>query len=122
VAFSETYFSQQQREVVPACVFLPKTADDVAQALGIIKHHQCHFAVKSGGHAMSAGASNANQGVTIDLRYLNHIELADDHLTASVGAGARWGEVYRRLEPLNLTVVGGRDSQIGAGGFVLGDE
>jgi FAD/FMN-containing dehydrogenase len=71
---------------------------------------------------MSAGASNAPQGVTIDLRHLNHIELADDHLTTSVGAGTRWGEVYKRLEPLNLTVVGGRDSQIGAGGFILGDE
>jgi FAD/FMN-containing dehydrogenase len=71
---------------------------------------------------MSAGASNAPLGVTIDLRCLNHIELADDHLTTSVGSGTRWGEVYRRLEPLNLTVVGGRDSQIGAGGFVLGDE
>jgi FAD/FMN-containing dehydrogenase len=71
---------------------------------------------------MSAGASNAPQGITIDLRHLNHIELADDQLTTSVGAGTRWGEVYRRLEPLNLTAVGGRDSQIGAGGFVLGDE
>lgn len=118
--FSETYFSQQQREVVPACVFLPASPEDVSQALQIIKGHQCHFAVKSGGHAMSAGASNAPQGVTIDLRYLNQIDLADDHLTTSVGAGTRWGEVYRRLEPLNLTVVGGRDSQIGAGGFVLG--
>jgi len=122
VGFSETYFSQQQREVVPACVFLPESADDVAIALGIIKEHQCHFAVKSGGHAMSAGASNAHQGVTIDLRRLNHVELAEDHLTTSVGAGTRWGKVYEILEPLNLTVVGGRDSQIGAGGFVLGDE
>ncbi|PMD66410.1 FAD binding domain-containing protein, partial [Hyaloscypha bicolor E] len=116
------YFSQQQREVVPACVFLPASAEDVSQALRSIKEHQCHFAVKSGGHAMSAGASNAPQGITIDLRHLNRIELADDQLTTSVGAGTRWGEVYRRLEPLNLTAVGGRDSQIGAGGFVLGDE
>ena len=69
---------------------------------------------------MSAGASNANQGVTIDLRHLNGIRLAKDHQTTSVGAGTRWGKVYEMLEPLNLTVVGGRDSQIGAGGFVLG--
>ena len=37
---------------------------------------------------MSAGASNAPQGVTIDLRYLNKIDLADDHLITSIGAGA----------------------------------
>jgi FAD/FMN-containing dehydrogenase len=113
-------FPQRYKLLICSSVFLPASPEDVSQALNIIKKHQCHFAVKSGGHAMSAGASNAPQGVTIDLRYLNKIDLADDHLITSIGAGTRWGEVYRRLEPLNLTVVGGRDSQIGAGGFILG--
>jgi len=71
---------------------------------------------------MFAGASNAPQGITIDLRHLNCLQMAEDRLTTFVGAGNRWGEVYKRLEPMNLTVVGARDSQIGVGGFLLGDE
>ena len=39
-----------------------------------------------------------------------------------VGTGQRWGNVYDILEPLGLTDVGGRDSGVGVGGFVLGAE
>jgi FAD/FMN-containing dehydrogenase len=121
-SFNLTYFSQQQREVIPACVILPSSAKEVSQALSIIKDHQCHFAVKSGGHGMFPGASNAQQGITIDLRHLNGMTVSDDRLTTSVGTGRKWGEVYRELEPMKLTVSGGRDTQIGIGGFILGGE
>jgi hypothetical protein len=120
--FSLSYFAQQQREVIPACVILPTSAEEVSQALSIIKDHQCHFAVKSGGHGMFSGASNAQHGITMDLRNLNSLQVSDDRLTTSVGTGTKWGEVYRELEPMNLTVSGGRDTQIGIGGFILGDE
>jgi FAD/FMN-containing dehydrogenase len=71
---------------------------------------------------MFPGASNAQQGITIDLRNLNSLQVSDDRLTTFVGTGTKWGEVYRELEPMNLTVSGGRDTQIGIGGFILGDE
>ena len=120
--FSLSYFAQQQREAIPACVILPTSAEEASQALGIIKDHQCHFAVKSGGHGMFPGASNAQQGITMDLRNLNGLRVSDDRLTTSVGTGTKWGEVYRELESKNLTVSGGRDTQISIGGFILGDE
>jgi len=69
---------------------------------------------------MFAGASNAQNGVTLDLRRLNSMRVAEDRRTTSVGSGRKWGEVYRELEPINLTVVGARDTQIGIGGFILG--
>jgi FAD/FMN-containing dehydrogenase len=71
---------------------------------------------------MFAGSSNAPEGITIDMRHLNGLKVADDRMTTSVGTGRKWGEVYNELEPMNLTVVGGRDTQIGVGGFILGDE
>lgn len=120
--FNETYFSQQQREVVPACIILPGSAEDVSQVLEVIRKHHCLFAVKSGGHGIFSGASNARQGITIDLRHLNGIQVAEDRLTTSVGSGNRWTNIYRKLEPMNLTVVGARDTQLGVGGFILGDE
>jgi hypothetical protein len=69
---------------------------------------------------MFAGASNAIGGVTMDLRHLNSLSIAVDHSSTIVGTGKRWGDVYEVLEPMNLTVIGGRDTQLGVGGFILG--
>lgn len=71
---------------------------------------------------MFSGASNAPGGVTVDLRHLDSIAVSEDHLSTFVGTARKWGDVYSVLEPMNLTVVGARDSQIGVGGFVLGGE
>ena len=40
--------------------------------------------------------------------------------TVTIGTGLIWDDVYAALDPHNLTVVGGRESGIGVGGFVLG--
>ena len=69
---------------------------------------------------MFAGASNAVGGITIDLKHLNGITLSEDQETASIGPGNRWGDVYEKLEPKGLTVIGGRVSNVGVGGFMLG--
>jgi hypothetical protein len=37
-----------------------------------------------------------------------------------VGPGANWGRVYGVLDPLNISVVGGRSAEVGVGGFTLG--
>ena len=46
--------------------------------------------------------------------------LNDTNAIVKVEAGAKWVEIYEYLEPLNWMVVGGRLSDIGAGGFLLG--
>jgi len=71
---------------------------------------------------MFPGASNAPGGITIDLRKLNLIAFDEETQTTEVGPGNRWADVYKVLEPLNKTVVGGRSSQVGVGGFILGGE
>jgi FAD/FMN-containing dehydrogenase len=71
---------------------------------------------------MFVGASNAADGITIDLKHLNSVDLSDDESTVSVGPGSRWGKVYQKLEPKGLTVVGGRVTEVGVGGFMLGGE
>ncbi|RFU81403.1 fad binding domain-containing [Trichoderma arundinaceum] len=81
---------------------------------------QLAFAVKSGGHAAFTGASNIDNGVTIDLINLNEITLSADKTQASIGAGNVWYDVYSYLLPMNATVIGGRVSAIGVGGLTLG--
>ncbi|KAL8695588.1 MAG: hypothetical protein Q9224_003321 [Gallowayella concinna] len=39
---------------------------------------------------------------------------------AKVGAGQRWGDVYKQLDAYNVTVVGGRVLDVGVGGLILG--
>jgi hypothetical protein len=39
---------------------------------------------------------------------------------ARVGPGANWGQVYGVLDPLNISVVGGRSAEVGVGGVILG--
>jgi FAD/FMN-containing dehydrogenase len=76
--------------------------------------------VKSGGHAAFAGASNIEDGLTIDLIHLNDITVSEDQKQASLGPGNVWYDVYSTLSPMGLTVIGGRVSAIGVGGLTLG--
>lgn len=94
----------------------------MVRILNTVKEHGCHFAIKSGGHARFAGASNADAGVTIDLVRFNAIKLSTDKQSVTIGAGNRWAAVYRALEADNLTVIGGRVATVGVGGVILGGE
>ncbi|EED16630.1 conserved hypothetical protein [Talaromyces stipitatus ATCC 10500] len=114
------FWSLQQSQTLPACIFLPESSHDVASAVLLARRSNCPFAVKSGGHAAFSGASNLEGGLTIDLVAMNDITVNRDRATVSVGPGNRWGDVYRQLENQNLTVVGGRIADVGVGGLTLG--
>ncbi|KAJ5722135.1 hypothetical protein N7488_000170 [Penicillium malachiteum] len=114
------YWSQQQALTEPTCRFSPKSALDVSFAVLALQVAQCEFAVKSGGHAAFEGASNIQSGMTIDLTNLNEITVQSDRTQTAVGAGNIWYDVYTTLQPMGLTVIGGRVSAIGVGGLTLG--
>ena len=114
------YWSQQQALTEPSCRFSPKNAPEVSLAVLTSRVTKCKFAVKSGGHAAFAGASNIQDGLTIDLINLDEVTLSADKTQASVGAGNVWYDVYQQLQPKGVTVIGGRVSAIGVGGLTLG--
>ena len=124
-----SYFSAQESQIKPACIVRPQTTADVVTVVAyLIRANQLHgigslkFAIRSGGHACFAGSANLTDGVTIDLRSLNSIEVNQGTSQVSIGTGTSWGEVYRTLDPLGLAVPGGRHSQVGVGGLTLGGE
>lgn len=112
IASLESYFSALQSAVQPSCIVYPQTVQDVSAAVAALtktqKHGNCSFAIRSGGHTSWAGASNIQGGVVIDLSALNAIDLVTDRSTVSVGVGASWDLVYEKLDPLGLSVNGGR--------------
>jgi FAD/FMN-containing dehydrogenase len=114
------YWSVQQESTLPTCRFTPTSASGVSLAVLVVQVAQCQFAVKSGGHAAFTGASNINGGLTIDLMKLKEIRVSEDKTQTSVGPGNTWFDVYSKLEPMGLSVIGGRVSGIGVGGLTLG--
>ncbi|KAL8831549.1 MAG: hypothetical protein Q9170_005249 [Blastenia crenularia] len=114
------YWSENERDVIPACRITPNTARDVAKAVGDLAHARCRFAIRGSGHMFWAGAANIQNSVTIDLSRMNDIVLSEDRQTVSIGPGVRWQDVYTALDPMNLSVVGGRAGTVGVAGLTLG--
>ncbi|XDG01788.1 hypothetical protein ABKA04_001403 [Annulohypoxylon sp. FPYF3050] len=123
-----SYYSFQVPDAAPLCIVSPDTAEDVSAIVEILaitasslsnsEKPLCQFAIRSGGHMDFE--SNINGGVTIDLRALNAISLNEDRSLASIGVGATWDEIYNYLDPLGLSVNGGRAAGVGVGGLTLG--
>lgn len=116
----QKYWSQQQSSTHPYCRFTPADANGVSAAISEIRKTQCQFAVKSGGHAAFKGGSNIQGGITIDLENLNTIDVSANQTVTHVGTGNRWENVYAKLDPMKLAVIGGRNGDIGVGGLTLG--
>lgn len=110
----------QETEVLPSCIVQPASVEHVSLAVKTLTSNDCSFAVRSGGHSPNAGAANIASGVTLDLTHLDTITASSDQSTVSVGPAATWGEVYSTLDPLNLTVAGGRSGGVGVGGLTVG--
>lgn len=107
--------------MLPFCRFAPRSAEDVAFAITTIWTTESRFAVTSGRHSVVLGANNAHNGVTIDFNaYMKQVEIDEVNSVVRVQPGAKWGEVYEFLEPHGWMVVGGRFSDIGVGGLLLG--
>lgn len=120
IDWTAEFWSQQQAEVQPACIFQPTNNIEVAIGLLLTELAYCAFAIKSGGHAAFAGSSNIPSGLSIDLANLNQLTLSADQTKVSVGPGNTWVDVYNYLGTYNLSVIGGRVSGIGVGGLTLG--
>ncbi|KAF4547751.1 FAD-binding domain-containing protein 31 [Elsinoe fawcettii] len=118
--FLKGYWSNNQAETIPACVFKPTNDNAVAVAVLVSRLTECPFVVKSGGHASFPGASNIEGGITISFENMKRLELSEDQSTVTVEPGWRWGALYYELAKSDLTVVGGRVADVGIGGLTTG--
>ncbi|CAI6334903.1 unnamed protein product [Periconia digitata] len=125
---SSSYTTETQQEYWsatawsnPACVFVPRDAEEVASAVNILTLTQSQFAVRSGGHMPIPGFNGINSdGILLSTSDLTRITLSDDRSVVSIGAGNRWREVYSYLAPFGLAAAGGRVGGVGVSGFTLG--
>ncbi|KAI1662064.1 hypothetical protein F4813DRAFT_343338 [Daldinia decipiens] len=104
----------------PSCIVQPQSAEEVSKAVVALAKANQLFAIRSGGHTNWAGSNNITDGVTLDLGLLNSTEYDDTNQIVHLGPGGKWKDVYDELEKHGRRVAGGRESDVGVGGFLLG--
>lgn len=87
--------------------------------LQILGESRTPFGVKSGGHSVNRGFSSTC-GVQVSLARFNTFNVNTEAQTVELGPSLLWDDVYERLEPYGVTVIGGRIPEVGVGGLILG--
>lgn len=107
----------------PALVAQAECTEDIPAAMAYAQRNGLAFTVKGGGHS-AAGYSLAPNGITVDMSRMNASRVEYDPVTGApllwVQAGARFGQVYERLNKTGLILAGGGCSTVGVSGFTLG--
>jgi FAD/FMN-containing dehydrogenase len=100
----------------PAALIRVANAADVAAVLNFAQATGLPLAIRSGGHS---GHSDTD-GLTIDLRNLNSIDIDPIARTAWAGTGLTAGEVTAAVEKHKLIVGFGDTASVGIGGLTSG--
>jgi hypothetical protein len=102
----------------PVAVVRPKHVDDVAIVVDAARRTGLPLFVRSGAH--HAAAHSTGDGLLIDLRSLNNLDIDVVGQTAWAEAGLTTREVAWALEPHGLAVGFGDIGSVGIGGLTLG--
>ncbi len=125
ITLPEDALYEQLREVYskkgsPALVVQPLDNNDVSAAINFAVSNSLVISARSGGHG-STGLATNDGGIVIDLSNFNKVEVVDkSNGIVRVGAGAKWGDVAKELEPHRLAISSGDTKSVGVGGLVLG--
>jgi FAD/FMN-containing dehydrogenase len=103
----------------PAAVVRVADTEDVAAAIAFASAQQLPLAIRSGGHS-AAGWSLCDDGIVIDMRSIDGIEIDPAARTARVGGGCLTAQLDRAAQEHGLAAVTGRVSTTGMAGFTLG--
>ncbi len=103
----------------PLLVVLPENIQDVVKTLQFARHHTLPLSVRGGGHDW-AGRAVAADGILINLRRMNGVEVNAEQKTALVQGGATGIEVSRATEKYNLVAVTPTLGEVGFTGWTLG--
>jgi FAD/FMN-containing dehydrogenase len=109
-------FNARFDDVRPQALVRCKTTADVVETIALARRLELPAAVRSGGHCF-AGLSTG-PGIVIDVTPMNSVSVSAG--VATVGAGARLGDVYDSLEDEGITIPGGCGPTVGIAGLTLG--
>ncbi len=104
----------------PALIVRPTNSADIVTAIRFAREHSLQLSVRSGGHS-GAGFGTNTDGMVIDLKELDRIEVIDEssHIVR-IGSGAMWEKVAATLQTHGLAISSGDTKTVGVGGLTLG--
>ena len=105
------------RDVCPRLVVRCRSVSDVVSAVTYATATGDRIAPRGGGHCF-AGRSSTD-GIVLDMSGLDGISVATDRV-ATIGAGARLGQVYAALHACDRTLPAGCGPTVGITGLTLG--
>src|SRR5918993_2480202 len=100
----------------PQAVVLCRTPTDVSETISFAIRYGLPTATRSGGHCFAGHSST--HGIVIDVSPMRSVSVSGG--VATVGAGARLGEVYDALDEHGLTIPAGCGPDVGIAGLTLG--
>lgn len=103
----------------PAVIAKCESPGDVVAALDKARTEKLDVAVRAGGHSVAGFCLN-DDGLVVDVRRMNDVDVNPERRTVRVGAGATWGEFDRTTQEHGLATTGGRVSTTGVAGLTLG--
>ena len=103
-------------DVLPQAVVRCATSADVSETISFARGVGLRIAARSGGHCFAGRSST--EGVVIDVSPMRSVSVSGG--VATVGAGARLGEVYDALDGHGLTIPAGCGPDVGISGLALG--
>ena len=111
--------------ISPDLIVVPKSTIDVANIVKISRRYNVPLSVRSGGHSYIC-ANIKNEGIQIDTRGLNKIELTSRYPflpkgpALLLGPGQTWGRVLKFIPPDRYTLIHGACTSVGVGGYLIG--
>ncbi|KAI0893530.1 hypothetical protein F4806DRAFT_476168 [Annulohypoxylon nitens] len=116
-SINDSYLSGFESDLSPACIFLPRSKEEVAAFVRTIQPFvgDVQFAIRAAGRQPLPGCANVQGGITVDLRSLKGVSVQGGQV--QIAAGESWGAVYEHLEPHGLGVTGGKSTTCGIGGL-----
>src|ERR671925_2204487 len=109
-------FNARFHTVRPKAIILCATPHDVSETIAFLDRHGLENATRSGGHCFAGHSSSP--GVVIDVTPMNSVSVSGS--VATVGAGARLGDVYEALQEHDVTIPAGTCPPVGIAGLALG--
>ncbi|MDA0169782.1 FAD-binding oxidoreductase [Solirubrobacter taibaiensis] len=110
-------FNTRWDGVKPPAVVQVRDSADVRAVVQWADRYDVPLVARSGGHGYS-GNSTSDSAVVVDLDRLDAIRYSDG--IATLGPGARLGDVYSRLAARGVTIPAGSCPTVAVGGLVLG--
>jgi FAD/FMN-containing dehydrogenase len=103
-------------DVRPAAVVRCRRPADVSATIRFGRSSGMQLAIRCGGHSVAGRSSG--EGIVIDVTPMHEVAVGDG--IATVGAGARLGDLYEALYEHGVTIPAGCGPTVGIAGLALG--